>query len=221
MQVLLAGYSYGSLIASRTPSAEKLVGHCKDDGDVLAYATRTAYEWASAEKRRSFAMIRGSGRGRNPWSTDEEDDEEAASSEAAGDGEGKPKAGHAIRERLETSYLLISPLIPPVSFLLNIPNPLSWFQRKKHDEAGDVGGEEEGEMETLAVYGTNDNFTGVGRYRNWARERAERGKGTFKAVEVEGAGHFWFQEDEWMDEMRGGVAGWLDGFEARGREGTV
>lgn len=47
---------------------------------------------------------------------------------------------------------------------------------------------------TLAVFGTKDGFTSVAKYRDWAA-RSETVEGTmFRAVEVDGAGHFYVEE---------------------------
>ncbi|KAK6347308.1 hypothetical protein TWF696_007379 [Orbilia brochopaga] len=208
MKVLMAGYSYGSLIASRVPSAERVVRGC--DRDVLAYATRTAYEWASTERRRSFAMHRGAGL--TPWCRDEVHDEQEGTTDHKDTRTEEDKVNYNVQTKLETSWLLVSPLLPPVSFVLNLPNPMSWFQKKQPRIEAD-GHEDEEECdkrEVLAVYGTDDMFTGVTRYRNWAKGRTERGEGKFAAVEVEGAGHFWMQEEAWMAQLREGVAGWID-----------
>ena len=52
----------------------------------------------------------------------------------------------------------------------------------------------ETDVETLAIYGTDDMFTGIGKYRSWVKGKSEKQK--FKAIEVEGAGHFWMQESD-------------------------
>ncbi|KAK6538616.1 hypothetical protein TWF694_010194 [Orbilia ellipsospora] len=223
MKVLLAGYSYGSLIASRIPSADKILKSV--DCDVLAYATRTAYEWASTEKRRSFAMHRGVAAGMSPWCADlcdeeEEQGETSGSKEPSVVAAAKDKVNYEVQMKLETHWLLVSPLLPPVSILLNLPNPLSWFHRSKkneHDESEEEAADEGGdERDMLVVYGTNDMFTGVGRYRNWIKGRTTgRRKGEFHAVEVEGAGHFWMQEEAWMVRLREGVAAWIDALDHR------
>ncbi|KAJ6256829.1 hypothetical protein Dda_8697 [Drechslerella dactyloides] len=208
MKVLLAGYSYGSLIASRVPSADRVVRGC--DSDVLAYATRTAYEWASTERRRSFAMHRGAGR--TPWCQDTMEDEcpdaepptptDTATTTTA-DGE----VDYSVQTRLQTSWLLVSPLLAPVSTLLNLPNPLSWFRRKEADEDGGIDNGDG--KEVLAVFGTEDMFTGVGRYHSWASAHKKRSS-SFMTIEAGGVGHFWAQEEKWMALLRQAVATWLD-----------
>ncbi|KAK6508602.1 hypothetical protein TWF506_010686 [Arthrobotrys conoides] len=219
IKFLLAGYSYGSLIASRTPPASRVLKTV--DKDILAYATRTAYEWASTEKRRSFAMVRGAALGRSVWANDddyddEEDEEERGETSGNHGGGADEKVNYNVQLEIESSWLLVSPLLPPVSMFLNLPNPMSWFptKKKKEEAEGENNLENddgtEDERDVFAVYGTDDMFTGIGRYRNWVKGKVERSNGRFRGVEVDGAGHFWMQEEEWMVKLRERVAGWID-----------
>ncbi|KAF3162540.1 hypothetical protein TWF788_001992 [Orbilia oligospora] len=216
IKFLLAGYSYGSLIASRTPSASHVLKTV--DKDILAYATRTAYEWASTEKRRSFAMVRGAALGRSVWANNDDDgdyeEEEGERGETSREGGGvDEKVNYNVQLETESSWLLVSPLLPPVSMFLNLPNPMAWFptkKKKQQEEEEDVEDDFEDERDVFAVFGTDDMFTGIGRYRNWVKGKVERSNGRFRGVEVDGAGHFWMQEEEWMVKLREGVAGWID-----------
>ncbi|KAK6527206.1 hypothetical protein TWF281_010396 [Arthrobotrys megalospora] len=219
IKVLLGGYSYGSLIASRTPSADRILKTM--DKDVLAYATRTAYEWASTEKRRSFAMVRGAALGRSVWANNDDDEEEECQGEGSKDGNNSNERGsggvdekvnYNVQLEMESYWLLVSPLLPPVSMFLNLPNPIAWLptKKKKEEEEEHLEDEVEDERDVLAVYGSDDLFTGVGRYRNWTKGKVERSGGKFRGVEVDGAGHFWMQEEAWMVKLREGVAGWVD-----------
>ncbi|KAK6333066.1 hypothetical protein TWF718_010890 [Orbilia javanica] len=219
IKVLLAGYSYGSLIASRTPPASRILKTV--DKDILAYATRTAYEWASTEKRRSFAMVRGAALGRSVWANDDDDYEEecgetsrdisGGGADGSGSGNANEKVNYNVQLETESSWLLVSPLLPPVSMFLNLPNPMAWFPAKKRkEEEEQLEDEVEDERDVLAVYGTDDMFTGIGRYRNWVKGKMERSGGRFRGIEVDGAGHFWMQEEEWMVKLRDGVNIWIE-----------
>ncbi|KAK6512507.1 hypothetical protein TWF481_001391 [Arthrobotrys musiformis] len=206
IKVLLAGYSYGSLIASRTPPASHVLKSL--DVDILAYATRTAYEWASTEKRRSFAMTRGAAAGRSVWADCDDQDEQEG--EQSGSRDVSAKVNYTVQSATESSWLLVSPLLPPVSMFLNIPNPLSWFHPANKNKEGEEEEEVEDERDVLAVYGTDDMFTGVGKYRTWVNGKVERSGGRFKGVEVDGASHFWAQEEEWTVKLKEAVSGWID-----------
>ncbi|KAK6349295.1 hypothetical protein TWF730_010045 [Orbilia blumenaviensis] len=221
IKVLLAGYSYGSLIASRTPSASHVLKTV--DKDILAYATRTAYEWASTEKRRSFAMARGAALGRSVWANNDDDDDNNNGEEEGGETSRNVESGTKVDEKVnynvqletETSWLLVSPLLPPVSMFLNLPNPMSWFPtktKKEEEKEAEESTEDdtEDERDVFAVYGTDDMFTGIGKYRNWTKGKVERSGGKFRGVEIDEAGHFWMQEEDWMVKLRDTVAGWID-----------
>lgn len=67
-----------------------------------------------------------------------------------------------------------------------------------------------------AVHGTEDDFSGVEGLRRWAGELegvAEGRDGVWRAVEVEGADHFW-RDRARKSEMLEAVRGWVrEGFE--------
>ncbi|KAI5477416.1 alpha/beta hydrolase, N-terminal domain protein [Pseudohyphozyma bogoriensis] len=61
--------------------------------------------------------------------------------------------------------------------------------------------------DVLAVFGDEDNFSGVGKLRAWSEGLGE-GTERFKSVEVEGADHFW-REREVKMRLLGEVREWL------------
>lgn len=226
--LLLAGYSYGSLVASRLPVTETgivpLLGEGCGGSD-FAVAVRAAREsarrwWDShGGGRTSYS---GSTRGRAEVL-------EAVEGASPSEMQAREKCGVVSR------YLLISPLLPPVSsFLLGFGSG-SWagwakglvgighhqhHRRHQHhggqgamDGAGDgsgggVGfGIEESGVPVLVVYGDGDTFTGVKKYRRW-RERMAGVSASWSGVEVEGAGHFWHEEGV-MEELEGAVRTWI------------
>lgn len=66
--------------------------------------------------------------------------------------------------------------------------------------------------EALIVYGTQDQFTAVGKYRSWREglegigRTGEGGGGKAPFVEVEGADHFWGSK---RNELKAVIQGWL------------
>ena len=101
----------------------------------------------------------------------------------------------------ETHYLLISPLLPPISLFATMFSSLR--SDKSHDcEANLV------ENPTLAIYGDNDFFTSQKKLRKWAEHNKTRPKSQFKFHEIAGAGHFW-REDGVKHQMRTYVREWL------------
>lgn len=219
--LLLAGYSYGSLVASRLPGTEggivPLLGREGSESE-FAVALREARESA---KRwwDSHGATRTSYSGERTEVVDGVQVTEAPSLSKQS-------------MRVVSRYLLISPLLPPVSsFLLGFGSGswVGWAKgmvgmghhgRHHHDRhggqgavdgAGDGGsggfGIEESGVPVLVVYGDGDTFTGVKKYRRW-RERMMGASTSWSGVEVEGAGHFWHEEGV-MEELEGAVRMWV------------
>jgi alpha/beta superfamily hydrolase len=66
---------------------------------------------------------------------------------------------------------------------------------------------------TLAIYTTEDDFTGIERYRSWAKANESDG---LQVVEVKGEGHFWNQKTgESRSLLEREIARWI---EARSQE---
>lgn len=88
--------------------------------------------------------------------------------------------------KIEAAYLLVSPLLPPISSFTTLPIGLRAL--KSHDESSML-------MlslnRTLAVFGSDDMFTSGNKLRKWAQEISAMPESRFHHVEVNGAGHFW------------------------------
>lgn len=106
------------------------------------------------------------------------------------------------RFTFETYYLLVSPLLPPISSLLAPFTLKSWWPlsreapRHLHEHA------------TLAIYGTKDVFTSTDKLRRWAGELQNKPRSRYTYVAVEGAGHFW-REPEECRVMQQAIEHWL------------
>ncbi len=99
-----------------------------------------------------------------------------------------------------TSYLLISPLLPPISTLATLfsrfgmkegPEPSSSQLGSKDAE---VPKEKLSSHDTLAIYGDKDVFTSQRKLRKWAECLAAESNSRFRFREISGAGHFWVEE---------------------------
>ena len=96
----------------------------------------------------------------------------------------------------QTSFLLVSPLLGPVSMLLTL---FAKHGQSHGKEKGDHGWESNGVGEddklsthpTLAIYGNDDFFTSSKKLQRWAVHLAAQPGSLFKSVEVPEAGHFW------------------------------
>lgn len=123
---------------------------------------------------------RGSGSG---GATRSEDDDGAAA------GGADPGTGARVR----VSYLLISPLLPPLAHALVPPASVSGLRGAFVDRGSGFGALRE---RTLVVWGEGDGFTANKRLKGWAERMVAlaEDEGKFTWVSVEEAGHFWREE---------------------------
>lgn len=98
-----------------------------------------------------------------------------------------------------TSYLLISPLLPPISMFA------TFFSHTKMMPDGE---EKLYDRPTLAIYGDRDFFTSQRKLRKWAESLKEKPGSRFQFHEVAGAGHFW-REDGAIKQMRTYIKEWV------------
>lgn len=87
---------------------------------------------------------------------------------------------------VEPSYLLISPLLPPISSLATLP---FGFRSLRHNN--DELSKRLSLHHSLAVFGNDDVFTSAHKLRKWAQSISEEQGSEFRYVEIEHAGHFW------------------------------
>lgn len=117
----------------------------------------------------------------------------------------------------QTCYLLISPLLPPISLLLTMFSRLSGpFSFKDDARSSQSKRKNSSTTEdqlvnhpTLAIYGDSDLFTSRKNLRKWANGLSERPSSMFRFREIGGAGHFW-QEEGVDAKMRASLREWLE-----------
>ncbi|RDW81387.1 uncharacterized protein DSM5745_04944 [Aspergillus mulundensis] len=195
IHLILGGYSYGSLVASHLPESE-----------VVADVFKNAIQHTPAHKIFLTAKaICASSRDEIPQLNS------STNLDAA-------NLGQEARPLLQScgttiSYLLVSPLLPPINLLLTlfldlslevhtqasgqrrqIPCPKPTDQLRAH--------------ETLAIYGDEDTFTSVSKLRKWSGELSGVSQSQFQSKEIEGAGHFW-REDGVEQQARRALRLWL------------
>ena len=108
--------------------------------------------------------------------------------------------------RVSPSYLLVSPLLPPVSHALCPPSSISSLLGKaKPDPSTGVG---KLDRPTLAIWGAADSFTSNRKLRTWAEKLSSESASDFEWAQIEGAGHFW-REAGVMQELQQRIAAWL------------
>ena len=93
-------------------------------------------------------------------------------------------------EVMNSSHLLISPLLPPVAGLLSMSSENSLFSTKLPSYKDLT------KTSTLAIWGQKDQFTSAKRLVKWATalSDAQRQAPEFEWHEVAGADHFWRTE---------------------------
>ena len=188
------------MISSHTPPGSTL--QQSTSYDLIVHAQRTASEWASGETRRSIALSRQ----KSPWLVDSSSTIDLSTPSPSDPPHLISPPTHA---NIKTSYLVISPILPPISTLLSLPIPFGKPATKDEYFLKGIG------TSTLAVYGTNDIFTSISRLRKWSEkcmEKAESGK--FQAVEVEGGDHFWVDNEHGtigVGVLKEKVRRWVDG----------
>jgi hypothetical protein len=105
-------------------------------------------------------------------------------------------------------YLLISPLLPPLSNFLSLSTSSLFFWRHHSDHQP----QNLLQHPTLVIYGTKDMFTSSTKLDTWCKKTdtmAIQKKGSFRWRKVEGAGHFWRERGVEV-ELRLSVRKWVD-----------
>lgn len=88
------------------------------------------------------------------------------------------------------AYLLISPLQGIVTHVITMPAIPTQASRSSSQAAEN----KLAENPTLAVYGDNDVFVGVGKLRAWKERLTSKESSQFDGEEIALAGHFWIEE---------------------------
>lgn len=198
MHLILGGYSYGSLIASHLPATDAVVGLFRQAASGTApYEVRKTAEEIAAHSEERLGL-----RAQSPT---------ADEPTTAIDGDGFEKISGST-----VSYLLVSPLLPPLSQLLTVFSKLSLDVGVEMSAQGrqipcSKPATQLAEHRTLAIYGNQDGFTSAKKLRTWAAGLSEGQQSQFQAREIDRAGHFWREDgvavqarrvlQDWLDEM--------------------
>ncbi|KAL2870282.1 uncharacterized protein BJX67DRAFT_279200 [Aspergillus lucknowensis] len=194
IQLILGGYSYGSLVTSHLPSSE-VVAHLFNDG---ARGTPVQEIFLAAR-----TVCTESGEDIRTIGQPTPNIESAAQS-----------AKDVLHSSSTTvSYLLISPLLPPVNLFLTLFLDLSLEvdtqtsgQRKQIPCPKPT--DQLCAHQTLAIYGDEDTFTSISKLRRWSDELRSVPQSRFFSTEIKGAGHFW-REDGVEEEAKHSLRQWL------------
>jgi pimeloyl-ACP methyl ester carboxylesterase len=106
---------------------------------------------------------------------------------------------HDISILPRVTYLLVSPLLPPVSGLTTMFSELKFEWRSSrdsntsHDTMVSVRTNLT-QNPTLAIYGSKDKFTSSRKLHRWADGLKSMSNSSFASQEIQGAGHFWIED---------------------------
>lgn len=174
IQLVLGGYSYGSLIASHVPTLDATVDLFQS---VLSASADSPLRQIGRLARRiavaSTEKLRGA------------------------DAPGLADDARLCTSTTHVSYLLVSPLLPPISQFLTVFSALSLTVRVESSSAGGKHipcprpFDQLSRHRTLALFGDQDNFTAARKLEKWSDELARVPQSQFQAREIGGAGHFW------------------------------
>jgi len=109
---------------------------------------------------------------------------------------------------VSTHYLLISPLLPPLSNFLSLSTTSLSFWRHHTDHQP----QNLLDNPTLVIFGTKDMFTSSTKLDAWCKKMhalASQNKGNFIWRKVEGASHCW-REAGVEAELRSSVREWVE-----------
>ena len=123
--------------------------------------------------------------------------EDSCRKESEGKANGTPGAPACI----EISYLLVSPLVSPLSSMLFMGSLFS--SRQSHAAQDELA-----DRRTLAVYGDEDVFSSQRKLRRWAEGLRGRQDSKFRFEEIAGAGHFW-RENGVLQQLLEAVSEWV------------
>ena len=250
IDLVLAGYSYGSIIASSLPPVSTIVEtftnrpggstagnicrqaallantlyhdmtHCLRHHNSLAHVTVADFRSAQPSKMKVYEGENGNGRmtehkervssdsmrksverssGRfHFWSRTKRSCERSPDIDSGGDeSDTRTSILPLLLPTISTSFLLVSPVLPPLASLLTgFTYRASVVQKNLQNHS------------TLAVFGINDGFTSHGRYQRWASDLQKDPHSGFHAVAVDGAGHFW-REAGVQTKLEGALADWI------------
>ncbi|KAL2814285.1 Alpha/Beta hydrolase protein [Aspergillus granulosus] len=191
VHLVLGGYSYGSLVASHLPSSG-VVAHLYSDGiqgtpahEIFLTAKTICAQFEDAPTTEHPSSITST---------------------------------HSAKDILQAahttiSYLLVSPLLPPINLFLTLFLDLSLevdTQATGHRQhiSCPKPSDQLRAHRTLAIFGDEDTFTAVSKLRKWSDELKRVPQSRFVSTEIEGAGHFW-REDGAEAEARHALRQWL------------
>ena len=260
--IILGGYSYGSLLASRLPAVDEIMERYTKiprgtaEAEIRLRAQTLSTQWnkeahnhCAAERGRSLKAHEPTGSSSRSLGTvfggeecepgsrrSSRDSKRSLEFIRRGVDRSKRKLDPRIfnnginteceepldlstRPEVQACYLLISPLLPPISLFATMFSRFSYASADKFNVLSSHGkcqasaslDEPLVNHPTLAIYGDRDFFSSAKKLRRWAEGLAEKPNSLFRFKEIRGAGHFW--QEEGVDvQMRACIREWFTDF---------
>jgi hypothetical protein len=187
VELILGGYSYGSMIVSHLPTVEDVL-------KLFSQPARSSPAKGISLKAEELSKTWNEG---PPNRTQE--------SQNGTDQVTMPKI----------SYLLVSPILPPVSMFVTMFSRISFFSGTSSGlslqgthMSTPPPDEQLLRHSTFIVYGTNDKFTPRMKIRRWVDNLCSASGSNVDSREIDGAGHFWVERDTAL-QMRWALREWL------------
>ena len=192
IRIILGGYSYGSLIASHLPTIEAVTDLFKEIcvGSAL-YRICTVAEAITIRLKNTLGKRMTT-----------RISQESLSFSGEGD-----SSFRGFSDTVSTSYLLISPILPPLSQFLTVFSTLSLIiESERSTQAKYIPCPEPNDQlrshRTLAIYGNQDGFTSAQKLDKWSDALVHGSHSEFQSREIDGAGHFWREDGVEMQAKR-------------------
>ncbi|KXG53702.1 uncharacterized protein PGRI_007520 [Penicillium griseofulvum] len=173
VRLILGGYSYGSLIASHVPTLDSML-------DLFQPVPTTA----STNKTTPLHEIRSTAKRIAALSLEQ------------------LQKSHSLTDvpdlcalTTSISYLLVSPLLPPISQFITLFSNLSLNLKTEASGGPHIPcprpADQQSTHHTLALFGDQDTFTSAGKLQRWSDEMVHIPRSQFQFRMIDGAGHFW------------------------------
>ena len=115
----------------------------------------------------------------------------------------------AEEQAVNPNYLLISPVLLPLTTMLCPPGPSIPFTGTPKHSSSETGSYSFSNHNSLALFGSADVFTSSKRLQAWA-EKQKASNPRFEWEQIEDAGHFWHEEGA-MEALETRIASWVKG----------
>lgn len=188
-EILLRARSLATQSNTELESFDRRSKWSRDTPSKRSHSVTIGGEESSPEVRRASREARRSGEGKLSFDIPRKIKSLRSRSVPASTNDTQSSLSDTMASAVSVSYLLISPLLPPISSALAPSLVFSASTTRSKEQRQLV------EHPTLAVFGDKDGFTSVKKLRTWAQQLATQCDSRFQFEEIADAGHFWHEQD--------------------------